>query len=106
MTTDEFKARYVGMSEQEQIAFLCTLSHDLTISARDTYEAGTDQVLDGARLKVFNEAQHRLLGQLSHLVHHDAERYPDAVFAEIVFGYLEELAVTQRLESALATAIA
>lgn len=44
--------------------FLCYLAHELTICARSTYEAGTDQVVEPSVLRGYNELQHRVTASL------------------------------------------
>jgi len=71
------------MGCQDQIELLARLAHRLTVMARETY--GDDGVAaDGKSLRAFNEAQHRILGQLLKLVTADERRYPDEVFANIL----------------------
>jgi len=45
---------------------LIQLVAETTTAARETYEVGTDEVADPARLRQFNEALHRLTAALRH----------------------------------------
>jgi hypothetical protein len=47
---------------------LARIAHTLTISARDTYEVGTENVLDPRTLRAYNELLHRVTSSVvSHL---------------------------------------
>jgi hypothetical protein len=79
----EISGRYIALGCQRQIELLVRLADRLALSARDAY--GEDGVgADGTRLRAFNEAQNRILGQLLKLVISDERRYPDEVFANIL----------------------
>jgi hypothetical protein len=41
--------------------FLAFLAHQLTISARETYEIGTEEVVETRHLRRYNEVMHRVL---------------------------------------------
>jgi len=49
-----------SLSNGERLALLARLAHELTICARDTYEAGTDGVLEPEVLRAYNELLHRV----------------------------------------------
>jgi len=49
-----------SLSENAKTIFLARLVHALTISARDTYEAGTERVLEPETLRAYNELLHRV----------------------------------------------
>jgi hypothetical protein len=51
-----------SLSDSAKTLLLARLAHALTISARDTYEAGTDRVLEPEVLRVYNELLHRVAG--------------------------------------------
>jgi hypothetical protein len=55
-------------SNAQKVHFLAVLAHELTVSARGTYEVGTTGVLEPEVLREFNEIEHRVTGSLrSHL---------------------------------------
>ena len=55
---------------------------ELTLRARGQYRAGTESA-DGARLRTFNELQHRIATQLvNHIV--GRRGYPDRTFLQIL----------------------
>jgi hypothetical protein len=51
-------------SNADKAHFLAVLAHELTVSARGTYEVGTDGVLEPEVLRGFNEIEHRVTGSL------------------------------------------
>jgi hypothetical protein len=57
-----------SLSDSARVLFLARLAHLLTICARDTYEVGTEDVLDPRRLRAYNEVLHRVTASVvSHL---------------------------------------
>ena len=57
-----------SLSSTAQRAFLARLAHALAICARDTYEVGTENVLDSRTLRAYNELLLRVSGSVvSHL---------------------------------------
>jgi hypothetical protein len=55
-------------SNSKKANFLAVLAHELTVSARGTYEVGTNRVLKPELLREFNEIEHRVTASLrSHL---------------------------------------
>ena len=53
-----------GWADAARARFLATLSWQLTVSARMTYEARTERVLKPELLRGFNELQHRVIASL------------------------------------------
>ena len=51
-----------SLSDSARIALLARIAHSLTICARDTYEVGTDNVLEPQVLRSYNELLHRVTG--------------------------------------------
>ena len=51
-----------SMSNREKAVLFARLAHELTICARDTYEVGTDRVLQPELLRSYNELLHRVIG--------------------------------------------
>lgn len=51
-----------SLSSHEKTVLLVRLSNELTICARDTYEVGTDRVLQPELLRAYNELLHRVTG--------------------------------------------
>jgi hypothetical protein len=50
------------LSDSAKAALLARLAHTLTICARDTYEVGTENVLDCRTLRGYNELLHQVTG--------------------------------------------
>jgi hypothetical protein len=53
-----------SLSEDAQTAFLVRIAHSLTICARDTYEIGTENVLNPRTLRAYNELLHQVIGSM------------------------------------------
>lgn len=51
-----------SLSHSARIALLARIAHSLTISARHTYEVGTDDVFEPQLLRSYNELLHRVTG--------------------------------------------
>jgi hypothetical protein len=90
MTDAETIRAYQSLALDEQARFLARFAQCLTVRARGTYVAGSSDVSDPARLRGFNEALHRIAGQLSHLLERDPARYPDDAFAEMLSAAARE----------------
>jgi hypothetical protein len=61
-----------SLSDHENTVLLARLAHTLTICARDTYEAGTERVLESEILRAYNELSHRVTGAVvNHLLGHE-----------------------------------
>src|SRR5271169_1147887 len=54
------------LSRDAQIALLARIAHSLTICARDTYEVGTENVLEPQVLRSYNELLHRVTAAVVH----------------------------------------
>jgi hypothetical protein len=52
------------LPEEAEVAFLSRLAHELTVCARSTYEAGTENISEPKVLRAYNELQHRVTGSL------------------------------------------
>lgn len=56
------------LSDATRASFLARIAHTLTICARDTYEIGTENVIDTRTLRAYNELLHHVTGSVvSHL---------------------------------------
>jgi len=51
-----------SLSNDEKTTFLARLAHTLTVCARDTYEVGTEGVLQPRILRAYTELLHRVTG--------------------------------------------
>ena len=101
MTANQFTKTFCSLNRSEQLFLLTRLAADLTVEARGTYEAGTTHVLEPDRLRDFNEFQHRIAFHLLNLMKDDSERYPDDVFANIIWESAQALGVARALVQAI-----
>jgi hypothetical protein len=90
---------YSCLSTKKQIAFLLSLSHGLTILARDCYEVGKNGLTRPVRVRILNEVQHRILGFLLALNKNDSQRYPDDVLVRIILEHADDPELQRQLES-------
>jgi hypothetical protein len=90
MTTDEAITAFRSLSREQQIRFLVSYAHWLSLVGRNTYEAGTENVLNPKRLREINEVQHRVVGQTLKLLDEVEDRYPDDVLATIIVMEADE----------------
>jgi hypothetical protein len=101
MNAEQFLKKYVTLTVEQRITFLARLAASITVDARGTYVPGTDGVAEPSRLREFNEFLHRVTFQLTHMLSGTPERYPDAVFAEIVWDFAEAVASRDSLVAAM-----
>ena len=66
MTQSELLANLAPLNSDQQIRWMLDLGAFLTIAARDSYEAGTDNA-EGPPLRGFNEIQHRVYARIRDL---------------------------------------
>jgi hypothetical protein len=90
--------------QEERVRRLVSLAHQLTIAARDTYEFGTDRVVDAVRLRRFNELLHRVLGHAQSELAGDVERERREGIFEFTSAGLNEMGCPQ-LRSTLSKAV-
>ena len=63
------EADWIGsITPDQKIRFLARLSFEITIAARHTYEAGTDDLTNPRQLRRINEILHRVTACLSQLL--------------------------------------
>jgi hypothetical protein len=79
--------KFLPLPDREKIEVLVRLSHELTILARDTYEAGSTRLSHPLRLRTINEVQHRISAHVLALLRNDPARYPDDVLAQIILEH-------------------
>jgi len=53
-----------SLSDDAKTAYLARVAHMLTICARDTYEFGTEDVLNPQTLRAYNELLHQVIGSI------------------------------------------
>lgn len=75
------------MSNHEKALLLVRLANELTICARDTYEVGTDRVLQPELLRAYNELLHRITGAVrDHLLKSEGCSLKDVLELLRAFG--------------------
>lgn len=82
--------RLSHLSRQEQLRFLISLSHGLTITVRGAYQS---EAPESERIKVFitlNELQHQVCGKLRNLLGAEPLLYSDDSFIEDLFAIAGE----------------
>jgi hypothetical protein len=53
-----------SLSDDAKTPYLARIAHTLTICARDTYEFGTENVLNPQMLRAYNELLHQVIGSV------------------------------------------
>ena len=75
------------MSNHAKTVLLASLASALTISARDTYEVGTDRLVQPELLRAYNELMHRVTGAtLNHLLGREGYSLNDILEMLHAFG--------------------
>ena len=82
-TQNRLLARYSALTLPERAVFLANLGEWLTFVGRDTYDP-KGGLTNPERLRGINEAQHRILEQLSHMLAYQRYVYPDDAFAGLL----------------------
>lgn len=93
------------LSERAKTVLLARLAHTLTICARNTYEAGTNRVLQPELLRAYNELLHRVTGATTdHLLESDGYSLKDIL--EMLQGFGERNKRTGEMQWAVEQAAA
>ena len=103
LNADAATGLYASLNRNAQIRLLSRFGFNLTIAARETYEVGTDQVLDPPRLREINEVQHRVFGHIGKLISNDLDRYPDDVLISMLLRH-HDMTLRAQTERAFAEA--
>ena len=77
--------RFREMNSTDQLIWLSQLLHLISMFARDTYEVGTEGVVNPSGLRRFNELIHRVATFQKKVAKSDAHGVPD----EVIFNLLE-----------------
>jgi hypothetical protein len=85
-------------SHEEKTRFLLCFAHELTIIARDTYDAGMAGVANPERLRVINEIQHRVIGFAMALAENNPNQYPDDIALGIILDHPEDMELERQLQ--------
>ena len=100
MGLDKLTFLFSGLKAEKKTFVLINLASELTIWSRYTYAVGSEAVADPERLRLCNELQHRILGQLYKIFTDDEKRYPDDVFFKIIFEMAEHAGILSELYQA------
>lgn len=84
----------------ERTVVLAWIAHTLTICARTTYEAGTENVLEPQLLRSYNELLHRVTAALQEHASGNAEFSLETIL-EMIRQFGTRHGRTQQLESAV-----
>jgi hypothetical protein len=90
---------FSALTEHDQALLLASFSHELTMVAREGYEAGTEHLSDPQLLRRINEIQHRVASAIMARLSDSMQRYPDDVLVSIIAGSDTD-AFSRRLHSA------
>ena len=80
MDTQTPSNAFASLTPEQQIRFLATLGHNLTIAARANYAFQSPEVANPKGLRAINELQHRLFNHLRAMQTPGSFRFPDDLF--------------------------
>lgn len=87
MNADAATALYSSLNRAAQVKLLSRFGFNLTVAARDTYEVGTEELIDPRRLRQINEVLHHIFGHIGKLLNNDPDRYPDDVLISMLLHH-------------------
>lgn len=90
MKVEEAVKFFSHLSNAEEAEFLAVLGHELTITARDTYEVGAENIVNQPKIRRINEIQHRIFLQILSLVKRKEKCYPDDVLIQMILEHTED----------------
>jgi hypothetical protein len=97
MSVDQTTLGFAGLTNGEQARVLCVLGIRLTALSRTFVSA--------QKKRGVNEICHKIFGQLSHIAANSTQRYPDAVFVELLNAIAEENHLAKEFSDALIFAL-
>ncbi len=101
MMLEEAISLYEALEEDKKAQFLTSLSYEITVWLRDTYDERLPADLRMSRLMGGNELQHHLSSQARHHIEQDTERYPDDVFIRILADKAQHYGLSGHFADAL-----
>jgi len=101
MEFDRMISMFSSLETEEKAFVLARLAFEFTVLARDAYIGDSEAVSQPKQLRVYNEMQHKLPGQLCKILFHDKTRYPDDVFFTIISAMAEEAGILSNVRSIL-----
>ncbi len=93
-----------SLTLDERTAVLARIAHTLTVCARTTYEAGTENVFEPQLLRSYNELLHRVTAAVQEHASGDAEFSLETI-VEMIRQFGTRYGQTQLLDSAVNRAI-
>jgi hypothetical protein len=90
MRIEEAVKFFSNLSNADELEFLVVLGHELTITARDAYEVGTENIVNQPKIRRINEIQHRIFLQIFSLVKRNEKSYPDDVLMRMILEHAED----------------
>ena len=87
MNAEAATGLFSGLNRNAQIRLLSRFGFNLSVAARDTYEPGTEELIDPQRLRRINEVQHQVFGHIGKLISNDPDRYPDDLLISVLLGH-------------------
>ncbi len=100
MSATDFFTQLSPLSDRDRARLLLAVAFELTIAGRGSYLPNSLEVKIPRILRGINELEHKLLSQALH--HLDqSERYPDEVFAKILFETAGQYECKAELEIAI-----
>jgi hypothetical protein len=87
MNLSDAQEAFRALPLTRKVVVLAWIMYELTVAARDTYEVGTDKVRDAARLRSFNELQHRLSAQAAKYAAAEPGGIPDEMIVAMIFEH-------------------
>jgi hypothetical protein len=97
MSVDQIKTKFARLTKEEQAGFLCRLGVRLTTLSRTFV---SDRKTGG-----ISEICHRIFGQLGHIISNSTQRYPDAVFVDLLNAIADEHHLVKEFSDALIFAL-
>lgn len=85
MRESEVEMHLSSLTNEQKIDLLSSLAHQLTICSRAAYQEPEAEE-SCRKLRAFNEIQHNVTGQLTHLLADDHKWYPDSDLVRILFS--------------------
>lgn len=87
-----------SLSGEDRLIMFGRLSHELTVVARDTYEVGSHNVKDAARLRALNEIQHQMTSVVADLIENQRSTHSGSSVANIFLGEREDKSLERLLQ--------
>jgi len=75
---------FSALTEHEQALLLASFAHELTMVAREGYEAGTERLSNPELLRRINEIQHKIASAIVARLSSNQQRYPDGALISII----------------------